>query len=92
MDADERRTDRMRRGTAEPGGADEIEAAHDALVGRAARIDASAGEPDGLTDQSELDELRLQQAMERRSKLEQTIADMLEADSDAEDGIVDDLR
>lgn len=71
-----------REGTNEPGGADEIAAAHDALVGRR----------DHVSDLAELDSLRLQAAMEQRGKAFETLSDVVKKTSETQQDIADDLQ
>lgn len=71
-----------REGTNEPGGADEIAAAHDALVPRR----------DYVSDLAELDSMRLQAAMEQRGKAFQTLSDVVKKTSETQQDIADDLQ
>lgn len=71
-----------REGTNEPGGADEIAAAHDALL---------AGRDD-LSEMSEIDSMRLQTAMDRRAKATEVLSNMLRKTSDTQQDIIDNLK
>ena len=85
-----------RDGTEEPGGADEIAAARDALDGRHepldGRRDAVDGERDVLSDLSETDSLRLQTVMDRKSKVQEALANLVKKQGEAEGDITDNLK
>ncbi|GAA1937902.1 hypothetical protein GCM10009775_32500 [Microbacterium aoyamense] len=68
-----------REGTNEPGGADEIAAAHDALLA-------------GRADLSETDALHLQSIMDRRSKAFETLSDTMKKTSETQQDIIDNLK
>jgi hypothetical protein len=71
-----------REGTNEPGGADEVAAAHDALL---------AG-THSLSGLSESESLHLQRAIDRRGKSHAAAANVLKEQSDAARQITDDLE
>ncbi|MET0811593.1 MAG: hypothetical protein ABWY03_00975 [Microbacterium sp.] len=71
-----------REGTYEPGGADEIAAAHDALL---------AGR-DRLSEASETETMRMQSLMDRRAKAFEALSNTMKKTSDAQQDIIDDLK
>ncbi|GAA1995458.1 hypothetical protein [Microbacterium pumilum] len=78
-----------RDGTEEPGGADEIAAARDALDGRHDPLD---GRGDALRHQSEVDSLRLQNAMDREGKARDAMANTIKSHGETQDQIADNLQ
>jgi DNA-binding transcriptional regulator YbjK len=88
-------------GTAEPGGADEIAAAHDALLRDgvpSVRADLSRDEiaavlgRDDISDLSQEDMMRLQMTMERRGKMTEAVSNLMKKQADTEQSIIENLK